>query len=54
MTDVAAFVSTVGGSCGVRAKFCVAHCARPALDGPLTWFDPHTRFALVGSTLAAA
>ena len=55
LTEEAASVTTVGGlDGGVRAKFCVAHCARPALAGPLTWFDPHTTFVLVGSTLAPA
>ena len=55
VTAEAASVTTVGGfGSGVRAKFCVAHCARPALAGPLTWFDPHTTFVLVGSTLAPA
>ena len=55
LTEEALLVTTVGGlDSGVSAKFCVAHCARPALAGPLTWFDPHTTFELAGSTLAPA
>src|ERR1700694_4930584 len=42
-------------SFAVSARFWVAHCASCiAVPGPLTWLEPHTTLALVGSMLAPA